>query len=274
MKGVAYRLTLACLAIVLCMNSCIIGEIADKDEYASHKLIFEYSESAIYEMLYSLDLSASVSAFANATTDSARAAIKNAYFSSATIAQGANGWTVENRYGKWTFQSNALPIEQEGAEWEITLSRKSGGEALISPGDFLIKATGHRTWLLQLKGVASEITERLGRSAKYDNYFDFKSYGSYAVAASDPDSIQPFLYDYTIRSGSGGFVPNKIEPGHYNITVGYSIAAPLSLRYDSSEYIFSDGSILFKVVDSKDGSEESFKAVVNTIPGNWNVSFK
>jgi hypothetical protein len=274
MKGIAYRVTFACLAVLLGMNACVIGEIADRDEYASHKLIYEYSESAVYEMLYSLNLSVSVNAYATATSDSARNAIRKAYFPSARIGQTSDGWTVGNEHGEWLFESNGLPIDQEGAEWKIGLSRESGRYKLISPGDFVIKAVGNRKWQLQLNNVGSGITDRLYGSAKYDYYFDFRSSGTYAVAASEPDSIQPFFYDYTILNGKGGFVPNKKESGHYNIVVDYEVGTPLDLRYDTSEYIFSDGSILFHVVDSDDASSESFKAVVNTVPGNWNVSFK
>lgn len=274
MKGMVCKIALVCVAVLSSMSSCIIGEIADRDEFASHKLIYEYSESAIYEMLYSLDMSVRVSAYVNATTDSARAAVGKAYFSSAKIAQVGGVWTVENKYGKWSFESNALPIGQQGAEWRIALSRNSGNDVFIHSGDFLIKATDSKKWLLQLKDIGSQITERLEGSQKYEKYFDFKSYGTYSVVASEPDSIQPFFYDYKIESGNGGFVPDKIEPGHYNIAVSYSVDTPLSLRYDASEYIFTDGSLLLKVVNSDNSSVESFKAVVNTIPGNWNVSFK
>ncbi len=274
MKRIMPKVVLDCLAIFLLMNSCIIGEIADKDEYVSHKLIYEYSESAIYEMLYCLDMTVRVNAYANAATDSARNAIKEDYFSADKITQTSKVWTVENKYGKWLFESNSLPIEQQGAEWKIALSRKSGREIFITSGDFTIKATGYRKWLLQLNNIGSGITNRLASSAKYDYYFDFKSYGNYSIAASEPDSIQPFYYDYNIESGNGGFVPNKIESGHYNVTVNYSVTSPLSLRYDTSEYIFTNGILLFHVVDTEDSTVESFKATVNTVPGNWNVSFK
>ncbi|MBP1618709.1 MAG: hypothetical protein H6Q14_2536 [Bacteroidetes bacterium] len=274
MKRIMPKIVLNCLVLFLLMNSCIIGEIADKDEYASHKLVYEYSESAIYEMLYSLDLAVRVSAYANATTDSARNAIIKAYFSSDKITQTSEAWAVANKCGEWLFQSNGLPIEQQGAEWEIALSKNSGKEVFITSGDFQIKATGYRNWSLQLNDIGSEITDRLESSAKYDYYFDFTSYGNYSIAASEPDSIQPFFYDYDIESGNGGFVPKKIESGHYNVTVNYSVESPLSLRYDTSEYIFTDGTLLLNVVDSEDSTVESFKATVNTVPGNWNVTFK
>ena len=263
------------VSLIFFVSSCTIGEVSETDEYASQEMIFDYSESALYEMLYSLDLSAKISAYSNASSDSLKQAIKKTYLSSGKISENSDGlWTLENNFGTWNFESNGLPIEQKGAVWEISLTKNSGKDSYITLGDFIITCDSSKQWTLEVKNIQSNITDRLKSSEKYDKYFSFKSYGEFSVTAATPDSIEPFYYDYTLESGNGGFIPDKVEAEHYNILVDYTQTSSMPLRYNTSKYIFASGSLSFDVKDSLNSFSETFDANIYTIPGDWNVSFK
>ncbi len=272
MRKITHKIFTVCVFVLLLMNSCVIGEVIDKNEYASHQLAFDYTESVLYEMLYSLDLSARVSAYAYAPSDSVRKVLKKAYFSSDVLSQTSNGWSVENDAGKWNFESNNQPLQEQGAVWKISLER--GADKLINLGDFTITATTDNHWKLQVQNIESAITDRLKDEQNSDSYFLFKSSGSYSVTASSPDSIQPFYYDYTINEGNGEFIPTKQEVGHYNAKVNYSVKSPLVLKFNASKYLFSEGKLLFNVIYAENLESESFEAKISTTPTNWEVTYK
>lgn len=255
------------------LQSCSIGEISEKDENSPKELIYNYTESALYEMLYCLDLAVQVNAYANATTNSQKDSIRNIYFSSASISQNDGKWILENKKEKWIFESNDLRMEDIGAVWKISLTKNSGENVYINSGDFVITTTGDKQFSLHLNDIQSEITNRLRSTVDYDNYFSFKSSGDFSVTASTPDSIQPFYSNYAIESGTGRFTPDKVAAGHYNITVDYTVKKALNLEYNAEKYLFSQGSILFGVLNAETSTTDSFEANIYTIPGDWNVKF-
>jgi hypothetical protein len=256
------------------MSSCIIGEIHVKNEYASEQLVFSYSESALYEQIYVLEMAARMSSYANAASDSAMKAIAEQYLVSSKIWKDSGKWYVENKSGTWMFSSNDIPLEKEGAIWKVALSQSYNPRTLIPDNSYTISCTDSKKWNMEISNMESEITNRLTSQTDYEDYFSFKSYGNLEVTASEPDSIQPFIYNYAIQSGAGGFIPNKNDAGHINLTVAYSIKSPMNLRYNSDSYIFVDGGLLMNVLNESNEIVESFQANIYTSPGDREVKFK
>lgn len=269
-----YKICLLCGLFPLFFSSCMIGEVVDKDVYASHELVFDYSESALYEMFYSLDLAVKMSAYQFAASDSVQKYLKKTYLASEVIAAEGSGWTVKDKYGEWTFESNNLPIGQKGAVWNLSMVKSTNGETYIPSGDFTITATDSAVWSLSLTDIGSEITDRLRSETTYDDYFTFKSHGTFSVTAVATDSVEPFYYNYVLESGDGGFLPDKVEDGHYNTKVNYSVVSPLNFRYNSSKYLFVNGTLSFDALDMDDNLLESFEATITTVPSDWTVTFK
>lgn len=267
-----YYIFAFCFTILAIMSSCNMGEVPSKDEFASRNLVFYYSEAALYEQLFTLDMGSKVNAYAMAQTDSEKLEIYNLYLKPFKISKTGNNWQLTKENETWTFTTNGLPIDGDGAQWNIELLQN--GVTKIPSGGFTVLANGKNSWTLTCNNMQSEITNRLESQTDYNHYFSYTSYATFSVTAKETDSIEPFVKDYIIESGNGGFVPNKMEDGHYNVTVNYAINRPLNLKYNSSIYIFASGSIGFQVVYSNDLPTESFEANIYTTPSDWTIKYE
>ncbi|MFT4072049.1 MAG: hypothetical protein QM654_09055 [Dysgonamonadaceae bacterium] len=266
-----YRWSLFLILIAVGMQSCIIGEINDENPYASHQLVYNYSDLAMYEQLYTLDMVAKVSEYANANS-AYRDSLSRSYFSNSEINENNGIWTVKDSVGVWNISGNNIPLGLTGAAWSVGLIKSNGTG--IEQGEFQVICNSTKTWKITVDSIQLGFSNRLKQLADYDDYFTFHSSGNYVVSVSSPDSLQPLLNNYTIESGNGSFVPDKKLEDHYNVDVNFTIKSPVSLRYNSSSYLFSAGSIYYDVISGSGNTIESFTAKLHTTPSNWNVTFE